>query len=464
MSSNRAFKVTSLTRAATQEAAHSEARGAVEPTNTGDGSSERHGVSTTSVAIERLISPNFSTLLWRKDGMSISSRILLLALGPAVGLGIARFAYALILPDMRIALDWSYTEAGWMNTINAAGYLVGALLASSLNRLYGFRTAYVGSVFLCVLAIVLTGLTTDFYALSLWRLLSGTTGAVLFVTGGAAAATLSSRAPERSGYLLSLFYAGPGLGIAITGATVPPFLSVTGPDGWQHAWVFLGLLALILGSASTFGPTSQNANVVSGSHGHRLFSLNKNVSILLGYLLFGAGYIGYMTFMFTYLGDLGATTLELSLFWTLIGFSAMLSPWLWGQFITKAQHGYAFSLLVSVTLAGALIPLVLPSFFGAILSAAVFGSAFFAVVTATTAFVRRNAPHGEFTFAIGVFTASFGVGQTVGPIVIGTISDAANSLFHGLAYSCAALLCAVLLGSFQRDNEPAHSTTQRSHD
>ena len=56
--------------------------------------------------------------------------ILIVSLAPTIGLGIGRFAYSLVLPDMRDALGWSYSAAGFMNTINAIGYLAGALLAS----------------------------------------------------------------------------------------------------------------------------------------------------------------------------------------------------------------------------------------------------------------------------------------------------------------------------------------------
>jgi hypothetical protein len=50
-----------------------------------------------------------------------------LAMGPAVALGLARFAYALLLPSMRTDRGWSFADAGAMNTANAAGYLAGAL-------------------------------------------------------------------------------------------------------------------------------------------------------------------------------------------------------------------------------------------------------------------------------------------------------------------------------------------------
>ena len=40
---------------------------------------------------------------------------------------------------MRADLGWSYFTAGAMNTVNAAGYLVGALLAPPCLRRWGAR-------------------------------------------------------------------------------------------------------------------------------------------------------------------------------------------------------------------------------------------------------------------------------------------------------------------------------------
>ena len=62
-----------------------------------------------------------------------------LALAAAVSLGLARFSYALLLPPMRADLGWSYFTAGAMNTVNAAGYLVGALLAPRAFRQFDAR-------------------------------------------------------------------------------------------------------------------------------------------------------------------------------------------------------------------------------------------------------------------------------------------------------------------------------------
>jgi len=115
--------------------------------------------------------------------------ILILSLAPVVGLGIGRFAYTLVLPDMRDALGWSYSAAGFMNTVNAAGYLGGALIAARLIRRFGLPAAVRWSALACVLSLALCAITGHFAVLSLARPLAGIGGALGFVSAGALAAT-----------------------------------------------------------------------------------------------------------------------------------------------------------------------------------------------------------------------------------------------------------------------------------
>jgi predicted MFS family arabinose efflux permease len=53
-----------------------------------------------------------------------------LALGTASALGLARFAYGLLVPAMRAELGWSLAQAGTLTTANSLGYLVGAVAAA----------------------------------------------------------------------------------------------------------------------------------------------------------------------------------------------------------------------------------------------------------------------------------------------------------------------------------------------
>ena len=66
-----------------------------------------------------------------------------LSLGAAISLGISRFSYALLLPPMRTDLNWTYLLAGAMNTGNAFGYFVGALITPALMRRFGAQAALI---------------------------------------------------------------------------------------------------------------------------------------------------------------------------------------------------------------------------------------------------------------------------------------------------------------------------------
>src|SRR6266850_2365782 len=127
--------------------------------------------------------------------------ILILSLAPTVGLGIGRFAYSLVLPDMRDALGWSYSAAGFMNTINAAGYLAGALMASKLVQRYGLSAAVRWGVLASVASLALCALSGNFVVLSFARLLAGLGAAAGFVAGGALAAMIAQSQPMRANFL-----------------------------------------------------------------------------------------------------------------------------------------------------------------------------------------------------------------------------------------------------------------------
>src|SRR6476661_6256472 len=118
-----------------------------------------------------------------------------LALGSAVSLGLARFSYALLLPPMRADLGWSYFVAGAMNTVNAAGYLAGALAAPSVLRRAGARAVFLAGLFVTALALLGHGLVVDDATLYVLRFVTGVGSAATFVSGGLLAARLIGMPP-----------------------------------------------------------------------------------------------------------------------------------------------------------------------------------------------------------------------------------------------------------------------------
>jgi predicted MFS family arabinose efflux permease len=373
--------------------------------------------------------------------------ILILSLTPTIGLGIGRFAYSLVLPDMRDTLGWSYSAAGFMNTINAAGYLVGALMTSRLIRHFGLSATVRWGTLACVASLALCALSGNFVILSFARLLAGLGAAAGFVAGGALAARIAQSQPARANFLLSLFYAGPGLGILASGLIAPFVLQASGAGSWWIVWwAMTGLAAamilpLLLASIDTSDNLADAAPVS--------FAIRPVLIYLAGYFLFGAGYIAYMTFMIAYVRDAGGSAAAQSAFWSLIGVSAFVTPWVWRRVLAFDRGGLSTAVILGVNALGASLPLLGHSAVLLAVSALVFGVAFFAVVGSTTAFVRFNYPPSAWPKGIAAMTIAFGIGQTLGPIAVGAVTDAMGSLSYALNVSAAMLAVGAVLAGFQ---------------
>jgi predicted MFS family arabinose efflux permease len=374
--------------------------------------------------------------------------ILILSLAPTVGLGIGRFAYALVLPDMRDALGWSYSAAGFMNTINAAGYLAGALIASKLVKRFGLSAAVRWGTLACVVSLALCAISGNFVVLSFSRLLAGLGAAAGFVAGGALAASIAQSHPSRANFLLSLFYAGPGLGIVSSGLIAPFVLQAFGSGSWWIVWWAMTLLSMVMIVPLLLAPIDTRDGIAEAAP--TKFAITPVLIYLAGYFLFGAGYIAYMTFMIAYVRDAGGSAAAQSAFWCLIGLSAFVTPWVWRGVLALNKGGISTAIILGFNALGAALPLFGHSAALLAISALVFGVAFFAVVASTTAFVRFNYPPSEWPAGIAAMTIAFGLGQTLGPIAVGAVTDALGSLSYALNVSAAMLAVGAIASAFQR--------------
>jgi predicted MFS family arabinose efflux permease len=383
--------------------------------------------------------------------------ILVLSLAPTIGLGIGRFAYSLVLPDMRDALGWSYSAAGFMNTVNAAGYLAGALIASKLVNRYGMSAMVRWGTLACILSLLLSALSGQFIVLSFARLLVGFGAALAFVAGGALAATIAQARQAKANFLLSLFYAGPGLGILVSGLVAPSLLQSFGPGSWWIVWLALALISMLMAVPLLMVAMDDHAGIAKAAPDK--FRVRPVLIYLISYFMFGAGYIAYMTFMIAYVRDAGGRAAAQSAFWCLIGLSAFASPWVWRGVLARGRGGGASAIILGINAVGAAMPLFGHSALLLACSALVFGVAFFAVVTSTTAFVRFNYPPAQWAKAIAAMTIVFGIGQTLGPFVVGAITDAVGRLSYALGVSAATLALGAVLAAFQRPLEKATASS-----
>lgn len=372
-----------------------------------------------------------------------------LALVPFVALGLARFAYGLLLQPMRADLDWSYGAAGAVTTANAVGYLIGALAAPWAMRRLGARRSIVDSVWATAVALAATGVTGEYGVILLSRLAAGASGGVAFVSGGVLAARLSK---DRVDWALVWYPAGAGAAIALSAIIVP---SLTEPASrWPAGWFLLAgasacsgvvLARLLRGERDTDEPSPR----------HRVDARTRLLRPEIAYGLFGLGYIAYITFIVAYLEDGGASKRTIVGFWFLLGAASVVATQIWPH-VVRSRIGQAVLTLTIGACALAVVAVVssrgLPI---AALSALLFGASFLAVVTAVTGLARDLLPEASWPAAFARLTIVFGAGQILGPVLAGLLGDSSAGLRLGLGFSAVALVIAAIVAA------PARSRCHR---
>jgi predicted MFS family arabinose efflux permease len=382
---------------------------------------------------------------------------LALSLGAAVSLGVTRFSYALLLPPMREDLQWSYTLAGAMNTANALGYFLGALATPRLMARFGPSMLLVAGSALASVFMGLSGFFTDAGALLLQRVLAGIASAVLFISGGLLAARLGAMQPQRSGFLLGLYYGGTGLGIVLSAVLVPWVLALAQqrPHAWAWAWWALALACcaatlMLAWPAQVLARSDDAKGAASTSHDARRFQWRDFAAGLAGYTMFGIGYIGYMTFVIALLREQGVDGPRITFFYSLLGVAVVASSRIWAGLLDRHRGGEPLALLNALLGIATLLPALTAWWPLVLLSGAGFGAVFLSVVASTTALVRHNLPPAQWAAGISAFTIVFAVGQIAGPTLVGWIADGPGGLPRGLLFSAGALWLGALLAWRQR--------------
>ena len=390
-------------------------------------------------------------LVWRAYGLAF-----MLALGVTVSNSFARFAYALLLPAMRSELQWSYAEAGWLNTANAIGYLTGAVLTRLVIRHTGNRVWFIGAVFLTALAIMATGFTRDLAWLGVWRIVSGITGASAFIAGGALSGNVMPSKPETASTTIAIYFAGGGVGFLLCGVALPVLLEVAGPSAWPRAWVWMGWTGLVMFCACGWaawriaepGASDAASSAASSATSTGVKPLKAG---LAAYTLFGLGYIGYMTFVIAWMRDNGATTGEVIAVWSTFGAASLAGPWLWQRALAHWLPGRMLAAALALLAVAALLPLLNAGIGSMLLSAAMFGASMWNIPGSVTTLVKRALPKHEWGAAVASFTIVFATGQIGGPVMTGWLADLYGGLRVGLACSVGVLALGALVALMQRN-------------
>ncbi|MEM7801420.1 MAG: YbfB/YjiJ family MFS transporter [Chloroflexota bacterium] len=373
---------------------------------------------------------------------------LALSLGSAVALGFARFNYALLLPAMQQDLAWTYTQAGGMNTANALGYLLGALMAAPIGKRFGLARSFWVSMVVIGLAMLFTGMVSSFSLLLIFRLLAGFAGASTFIIGATLASQLVGRG--RGGLILGVYFSGIGIGVFLASLGLPQLLE-RDLTIWRTAWIIMGGLSLIFAIFSRHAAYSISPPEAQTQGGSTTFFSIKLLPVTIGYFMFGFGYITYMTFVISLLSSSGVGSRGVATFWLIFGLASMANSFIWSRLLDSAKGGRAMAVVLAIVAVGNVLPILSTSNFSIFLSAILFGGSALTVVSAATNIMRKSLPVGGWARGIALVTIVFSVGQTLGPLVSGYLADLSSSLTSGFALSATILFMGSIISLFQKE-------------
>lgn len=373
-----------------------------------------------------------------------------LALGVTVTNGFARFAYGLMLPAMKSEMGWNYAQAGWLNTANALGYIAGAILTMLLIRHVSPSRLFAFGLITTTIALLATGLNAALWWQTHWRILAGIFGAMSFSTAGALAAGLFQDDLRRNALAIAiLFGSGGGLGIVLTGATLPLMLDRFGPDSWPMGWIAIGIVSLTFLPLGLWAAFQLHPPVQSQTNTAPL-PIRRMLPEMAGYAGFGLGYIVYLTFLSAWMMEQDAGAEFVALVWVILGLSICISPVVWRPVLMRYNSGVPLALILTGIAIGSALPVVLPSGFALLISAVVFGLSVFMAPGAVTNFTRQNLPAESWSRAISLFTVVFAVTQTVGPYAAGMVGDLYNSIGISLLAAAGLLLIGAIIALLQK--------------
>ncbi|MDQ8728525.1 YbfB/YjiJ family MFS transporter [Bradyrhizobium sp. LHD-71] len=371
------------------------------------------------------------------------------ALGIALNIGAARFAYGVMLPSLRRDLSLDYFTAGALNAVHLLGYLIGTLVAPSLARrttmarfsMLSYAVVAAGAL-LCAIAPQEPLVGALVFGLGRLTTGLGAGGGIMAVMVIAFAAV----AAERRALVSAMVWSGMGIATILSGAAAPLLLA----DGWGWRIAFAATVVLALSIAIFFPPrgTPGDAAQPEGA-AHSTFNVRQLLAakwlfLLAAYFMFAFGYIAWSTFAGARLAAASAPMIVIQMTWIVFGAATMMGAALTVPLSRSAAlRHHALSVSFILAAAGALVT-ALDAGAAALIGALLVGLGAGATPTIVSAHARDRCRAEDYARAFSYAAAALGVGQLLGPLVAGRFADlfgtVAVPLLAAGVYSVGAVL------------------------
>ena len=363
----------------------------------------------------------------------------------AVAMGLGRFAFTPMLPIMLGEGKLELAGGGVLASLNYLGYFLGAVSCAAI----GIKASSMvrGGLAATAALLIGMGLLHSFAGWGILRAAAGVMSAWVFVF--ASGWGLRRLAETNSPTLAGVIYTGPGIGIAMTGLLG----GALGRWGSEVGWIGLGLLAVVLiaiiwrvfddgevaqGGGAKAPATASSSATASGADRSDAFWL---VAL---YGLAGFGYIITATFLPVIARQALPGSSWPDFFWPLFGAAIIPGALIGARAPTHWDNRLLLAAAYALQALGVVLSVAWPTIGGFALGSLLLGMPF----TAITLFAMREARRLRGNSAaglIGYATASYGVGQIIGPLFAAPLAQRTGSFEQPLLVAAVALALGAVL-------------------
>ncbi len=372
--------------------------------------------------------------------MSPTLRLMASFVALMMAMGIGRFALTPQLPHLVGEGQLSLTAAGLVAAANYLGYLLGALDAMFARSPRQIRLRLDIGLWLCVLLTLVSYEADGFVGHALLRFGTGVASAWVLVM--ITSLTQPLAAHHNLPRLGALVFAGPGLGIMLTGLLA--LLSNLYGLGSAPLWLIYAAAALVmLLAVRPLLPRPEHlptaTSVPPGSAPTRGIA---RLGLIYG--LYGIGYIIPATFMSQMASARFHGHWLADLFWPGFGLAAALGVLLLSLRRPTPGSTPRWLMLTLWLQAAGVFACLMGDGLGLALGVILCGGPFLACMQLVMQRSRELAPHATQRNA-GLLTACFAIGQLSGPLLAALSNQFAGSLQPALLVAGSGLLLAGLL-------------------
>ena len=377
------------------------------------------------------------------------------------GVGLARFAFGMILPDMARDLALDYQQQGILGGSYFLGYLAIVAIMPWLAPRAGPRRLCLSGLAVVVASLVALALGRSYGFLLAAYFVTGLGSGALFI--GAMTFPSFWFHPSHRARGAGIVTAGAGFGILISGFLVPQVGAGIGFAPWQLIWLIFAVLTgliFLLGffvlrdrpSEVGLEPYGRPAPATARSSGRRPIS-SARFLLHLGsaYALFAMTMLTYTTFIVTQMVDsLSVSKATAGLMWAGVGGLSIFSGTIFGNI--SDRFGHKAGMVAGLSAQAAAYGLVAAGTgeAGLYVSVVLFGLSAWSMPSIVAAAAGDYLGPEKAAAGFAILTLMFAAGQVLGPAGAGWLAKLTGDFTLAFAVTTGINLLAAFLCLFIR--------------